>query len=219
MKGLLIKDFNLAWMNKPMLVIAVGIGAFMLIAGENMSVFVIGYVTLVCSMQVLSTITYDTYKHGNAFLMTLPVTRTLYVIEKYVFGLLCAAIGWGLALTAANISRILRHSQVDKLELLAGSISILVLGFLIVGFCIPIQLKFGSDNGRTVIMIVVFAVVAVGFVGIRALESMDINIDDVFERALTIKNTVFFGGLAACLIMIYLISFLFSLRIMKKKEF
>ena len=53
--------------------------------------FIIGYLTFIGSVFTLSTISYDEFDNGNAFLFSLPITRKLYALEKYVFGFLTGA--------------------------------------------------------------------------------------------------------------------------------
>ena len=72
MKGLLLKDWKLL-KNQRNLFVAVGAFAvFFCMMDQNLG-FVVGYVTFVCAMTVLSTVTYDEFNNGNVFLFTLPL--------------------------------------------------------------------------------------------------------------------------------------------------
>ena len=60
---------------------------------EFESTFVVSYFTMIASMFVLSTISYDEYDNGYAFLFSMPFSRTSYVKEKYVFSILVGGGG------------------------------------------------------------------------------------------------------------------------------
>ena len=93
MKGLLIKDFKLMKNQKNFFFIMIFIAAAMLFA-EFESTFVVSYFTMIASMFVLSTISYDEYDNGYAFLFSMPFSRTSYVKEKYVFSILVGRGAW-----------------------------------------------------------------------------------------------------------------------------
>ena len=81
MKGLMIKDFRLMFRRKRSFI-------FILLCGfiVNFSTdaeFFVGWLMLIGSLFALSTIAYDEHDNCYPFLMTLPITRKGYVIEKY----------------------------------------------------------------------------------------------------------------------------------------
>ena len=87
MKGLLIKDIRLMKNMRNsiimILLIAVSMGAYM----KDVS-FIITYLALIGASFTTSTMSYDEFDNGYTFLLSLPVTRKGYVLEKYAFGLL-----------------------------------------------------------------------------------------------------------------------------------
>ncbi len=72
MKGLLIKDFRLMKTQIRMFLIFIAIAVAMAISADDTS-FMIGFITFVFSLFTLSTISYDEFDNGNAFLFTLPI--------------------------------------------------------------------------------------------------------------------------------------------------
>ena len=90
MKGLLIKDFKLMKMQKNfflmMIAIVIAISFF-----QNEISFPLGFLPFVISLFSLSTISYDEFDNGNAFLFSLPISRKDYVKEKYL--LWCSDLG------------------------------------------------------------------------------------------------------------------------------
>ena len=87
MKGLLIKDFKLMKNQKNFFFIMIFIAAAMLFA-EFESTFVVSYFTMIASMFVLSTISYDEYDNGYAFLFSMPfseitiISSALRMVER-----------------------------------------------------------------------------------------------------------------------------------------
>lgn len=219
MRGLLVKDLQLALTNGRLFIIVIFIGVMTFLLGSSMATFFVGYVTLIFSFQVCTTITYDTFGHADAFLMTLPVTRKMYVAEKYVFGFLSAAVGWCLAFIVENIFMMTGFAEISWAEAWTGSLAVLTFGLLLVGICIPVQFKFGGDNGKMVIMAIAVAAMVAGFLIVKLVDSLGIDIDQVLEYALVTKRYASFAVMALILTIIYVISFLCSFRIMANKEF
>ena len=83
MRGLLQKDLCLLVQRSRILLVMIGVGILMGFSADGS--FVIGYLTMLCAILAISTISYDEFDNGNAFLFTLPISRKSYVVEKYVF--------------------------------------------------------------------------------------------------------------------------------------
>ena len=75
MKGLYIKDFKLMMNQKMFFIVIAAMAIFFAVTQTNIF-FVISYATFIAAMFVISSISYDEFNNGNAFLFTLPVTRT-----------------------------------------------------------------------------------------------------------------------------------------------
>ena len=84
MRGLWKKDLALIGTNRSMLAAVVLVTVLMILA-QNYQ-FVMFYAALMGGFQILGTITYDTANDGMQYLLTLPVTRSQYTAEKYLFG-------------------------------------------------------------------------------------------------------------------------------------
>ena len=85
MKGLLIKDFKLL-KNQKQFFLIIGLITFMFLVTNDSPYFTITYATMMFSMFTMSTISYDEYDNGAAYLFSLPISRKGYVAEKY-FGI------------------------------------------------------------------------------------------------------------------------------------
>lgn len=214
MRGLLMKDLQLMKVNKRMLFIIVALAVVMLVMGNSMNSFVIGYVTLVFAFQVLTTITYDEYDHSSAFLMTMPVTRTLYTLEKYVFAFLSMAVGWGGVVVLSAVFQLVSRTEGDWIEWLVGAVAVLAVALVLLAISIPVQLRFGGENGRIVIMTIVVVCVVAAFLFSKVID-IELVLDQFFGRLSAYAIPV----VIAILVVMYLVSICVSMRIVKKKEY
>ena len=92
MKGLLIKDLRLMVKQQKIFSSVVFIAVLLAVVTGN-TFFIISYMTFVASLFTLTSISYDEFDNGNAFLFSLPITRRMYVKEKYGVAML---LGGGL---------------------------------------------------------------------------------------------------------------------------
>ena len=80
MKGLLIKDFRLLKGQVYfLLIVTVCVIVFMINGSEA---FGVAYVCSMVALLSLTTVSYDEYENGCAFLFTLPITKKDYVKEN-----------------------------------------------------------------------------------------------------------------------------------------
>ena len=97
MKGLFVKDIELMKQQKQFFILVVVMEVILNLAGSGSVSFATGYFTIVTAIFAITTISYDEFDNGLAFLMTLPVTRKQYVAEKYLLGAGLTAVAWGIA--------------------------------------------------------------------------------------------------------------------------
>ena len=123
MKGLLIKDFKLLKGQKNFFMAITAISIIMIIVSPGTS-FPIGLLGFVGALFSLSSISYDEFDNGNAFLFSLPITRKDYVLEKYIFGLISGImfllLGTVISLVAIGITK---TGSFNEIFLTAGFIN------------------------------------------------------------------------------------------------
>lgn len=224
MKGLLIKDFGVITSNKRMLYVFGFIAVFMLfINGKDGGYFAMSYLTIICGMQVLTTISYDEFDHSNAFLMTLPISRKLYAAEKYVFLVITMLIGALLAVTVSILMITVSGGQIVIGEWVIGALLSALAIYLMMLLVLPLQLRFGGDNGKMVLLACVACIFILAFLarGICSLIGVDLEsalttVVDGYLNLGAVKAAVL-GAVAVFVGTI--ISLTFSIRIMEKKQF
>lgn len=222
MKGLLIKDFRFTMQQAKMFFIILFMFVFFYFSqGADSAPFIISYTTLMGGMFVLTTISYDDYDYGTAFLLTLPITRKDYVKEKYVFGILGILGLWCLS-TAAYL--ILGVEEFTEMVLMALMILAVILAFEMI--IIPIQLKFGGDKGRMALvgivvaaMLLLIAVKSVANQLINSSAEMETLIYGIVNALSSVSPWATGVVLAAVLVIETCISYKISVRVLERKEY
>ncbi len=216
MKGLLIKDLQIMKMQKNFLLILLIIAVWLTFSmGE--SSFVVGYLLFMFPTIAFGTLRYDEFDNGNAFLFTLPISRKLYVAEKYLLTFLTEIFSFAVAIIIVLIFGLVKG--VSVWDALVDSPIIFALATILFSFMLPIQLKFDSEKGRTVtfIMIGIFVLAGLGF--IQLSEMLHIDTNQWVAQFSQLNWGIFVVLVFVLAIIVGLISMKISLSIVNKKEF
>lgn len=217
MKGLLVKDFKLMKCQTSFFVYIIILAAGMSVVIEDTS-FIIGYLTFVGSIFTLSTISYDEFDNGNAFLFSLPITRKEYVIEKYGFAVLTGGGLWLISTVIAIIAGAIRNTVPARYTIMVA-LTILPVLFIILAVMFPLQLKFGGEKLRIVIMILTGAVVVVCFIVSGVIEKLNTSFISIFQNLQKLSTKVIVAIVYCISVLVFFISFKASVSILSKKEF
>ena len=217
MKGLLIKDFKLLKNQKNFFIILIAISIGMSAYMEDVS-FIIGYLTFICSLFTLSSISYDEFDNGNAFLFSLPITRTEYILEKYGFALITGGAFWLAGIVIAIITQAFKNPSATK-DIIIDALAVLPVLFIILAVMFPFQLKFGGEKGRIAIIAAAGAVAITGVIIFKISEmfNMDLSLIYSYLQKTDIKTLIL--AVIVVSVLILFISFKTSLVIIYKKEF
>ena len=219
MKGLLIKDFKLLKVQKNffllILCIAIGIEIF---TNSTSSSFIIGFLSFVVTLFTLSSISYDEFDNGNAFLFSLPITRKSYVIEKYGFGMILGSSFWAFGTLIVIFKEVITHKYVSIDTVIAAFI-ILPIVFAVLAVMLPFQLKFGGEKGRIAIICTLVIVFLIGIVITKVANAFNINLSFLFHEIATLNSIILILVIIGITFFMLFVSYRISLSIMKKKEF
>ncbi len=216
MKGLLIKDFCILIRIKVTLLIYLVIG-ILIASGSGGVSSALGYMMVVSTMLVITTISYDYFEKGMIFLMAMPVRRSTYVLEKYVLAVLIqlvvavvmAAVQFGFSMTQPGTSWAV---------FIGTGIVCMLVAMLIISVYIPIYLKFGPEKSR----IAMFAVIGIFLVGTYLISKVEVLSNGLNKLTATLDamspgQVVGIGVLG--FVLFVAVSMLISMGILKKKEF
>lgn len=157
MKSLILKDlYNISHNSKAMILILIIMGAFFIPMNGPVSYVAIS--TLLCSMMVVTTFSFDDTVKWNRYALVMPVTRKDIVISKYIVLLLFSLSGLVIGIIVSFGAEIFTHNIIVIETLLSGLASLgiaLIFGSII----IPLLFKYGAEKAR-MLMILCFLIPA-----------------------------------------------------------
>lgn len=217
MKGLFVKDIELMKQQKQFFILVVVMGVILNLAGGSGSVsFATGYFTIVTAIFAITTISYDEFDNGLAFLMTLPVTRKRYVAEKYLLGAGLTAAAWGIATITGVICKGVAELRGCLSETIVGSLIDIPLALLMLAVSLPLVIHFGAEKGRYIAMVMWVIIIAVVYVLIK---TMGLSADAVGAWLNGLNRGMVLAGVVLFTVIVYMGSFGIGVRLMEKKEF
>lgn len=84
MKGLFVKDLKLMMLQKNFLLLILAIVIGMMIFTDDV-IFPLGFLSFIVSLFTVSTISYDDFDNGNAFLLPKPKPYTPIIDQESIF--------------------------------------------------------------------------------------------------------------------------------------
>ena len=219
MKGLLIKDFKLMLNQKNFFILIVLILGATACFLDFDYYFLIGYFMFICSLFTISTISYDEFDNGNAFLFTLPFSRSRYVEEKYCFGILAGTCSWFLSFVITTIIQIINSNNFIFSDWMLSTLVMLPIMFVMLAILIPFQLKYGSENGRIAIIIFLGGGFVVCYLLANLLAQSQINFNALISFINNVDPLIILLLIFAICLAILFVSMKISKRIVLKKEF
>lgn len=219
MKSLLVKDLELVLAQKKYFVFVLLMGIILNFSSD--ANFVQGYLTMLCGIFITTTVAYDELDNGLGFLLLLPIQRSDYVKEKYLFGVVTTFCGSLIGILLGISNHWIHGSQTKISDVLLISVFLFSAGIAIIAFMLPFILKFGQEKGMYI-----FFGFSVGIFGIGYLFKDTILIKDTIPNMLSgivsflnNMNIVLISLIVLVVVFfLYLISCGISMAIMKKKE-
>ncbi len=213
MAGLIEKDIRLMWCNKQALILFLIIGV---VIGLQNQTFVLGWLPFAVSILLVNTVAYDELDKGYEFLMTLPIDAKMYVREKYIFCLTGGTVSWILAAGLYLISEIRQQMPVDMASQMPVVLVFLPVTALLLSLLIPMQLIFGVEKSRVVVSGVCGAI---GACIIAFAKLVKTNVLSAFSFLNQMNGWILAGIAVVLTVLLILLSYAISVRVMKKKEF
>lgn len=217
MKGLLIKDLKLLKSQKLFITIIAVICCYFVIT-EKLQ-FAMTYAAIIFSMLVISTVNYDDDKNGMSFILTFPISRKMYVLEKYVLGMLFMAVvlaAESIIMMAATAVKAASYAPYDWFPAILG---FLLSSSLVLSATLPFQIKYGAEKGRMV-LVTVFICMGIAAYSLRQVfKALNIDLTEVIEKVASA------GALEVAIFTIALsfgmmaVSYLLSAAAIKRKQF
>ena len=219
-RGLLEKDFRLfRYQGGKMVLIIAVLALFFSLSGGMGTEGATIYVASILAIYSGSTISYDEFGHGFAYLFCLPVNRKDYVIEKYLFSFILTVCGWGIGMICTGIAVLVKREVCYGTDMLLESLVSLPVIMAVAGIMIAIRLRFEGEKGRLAFPILFLAVFAVIYFTIDFVKSNPAREAALGRMMSMIGDVGMISVVVAVSVVVLLISCGYSLKVIKAKEF
>ena len=218
MKGLLIKDLKLMKNQMWFFIMIIGISIACAASFKN-PFFAMGYATSLISVFSVSTISYDEYDNGMPYLFTFPISRKMYVKEKYLYAVLTTIVALAAAVVISGGTAIIMDMQYLMSEWIGIISSSLFLVSLIIAVMLPVRMKFDAEKNKMAMLVAVGVIILAGVVLLKIADLLNIDLLAFFDGIIyesPVKMLLFV--LVVGVVMIW-ISYMVSVKIMEKREF
>ena len=153
MKGLIVKDLMVAGRQiRTALVIVL---FYAVLFWRNAAVLV-GLMSLMCMMTVVSSFSYDEASRFLSYAAALPVARRTIVRAKYALGFGLLALGAGGSALLTMLVGVLAGGLASLEALGAAAGCTLAMGFMLC-LTLPLMFRFGVEKGRALMIFIVVA--------------------------------------------------------------
>lgn len=218
MKGLLIKDLRLWMLQKNTLFVLLMVGLFLTVSSRDITSGT-SYLCILAPLFTITTLSYDEFDNGMPFLMTMPVSRRIYVREKYVFGLLSTLFIWMIATALTLIVTARRQFDIFFTDILSSALGTAIAAILMLSIFLPFIIKFGSEKYRFVLLAMAGIVFLLSFAAKQAAAFFQIDLHMFLDVIRQVPEHVIIAALTALCLAFLGISYAVSVKIMEKKEF
>ncbi|MDU1202155.1 MAG: ABC-2 transporter permease [Clostridiales bacterium] len=216
MKGLLIKDIlNMKNYMKQLVLVLIFFIAYGIFLKNG--TFVGTMITLMLSMQVITTMSYDEYAKWDKYALTMNINRKDIIISKYIFFTISIIIGIVVGITTSIAINQIAKLDTGMNEIIVTSIVVPCVFAILFSIIIPVVFKTGVEKGRIVMMLILFIpAILVGAI-VKISEKANITMPSPSNLEILMKFGVL--GLVLLTILAVFISYKVSLSIYNKKEF
>ncbi len=212
MKGLMLKELYLIKSFAKQYVLFLVLMAAWAIMVHNIS-FVATYIMVLGSSLILSTTSMDELVSFNRFAVTMPIDGKKIVKSKYTVLFLTVGLGEVLVWLFDRAVNLLADWKMEMIDG-EGMIVMVALFLSANAISIPVMFKVGVTKSRYTYIVVM---ITIGFIilgGYKASEMAGIPIDDMLNSIESILNLI----TSAIAVLIVIVSYLISVKIVQKKE-
>lgn len=161
MKGLLRKDLYMLWYYCRSFLLMIALFAVLALMDTSNSFYTV-YPVMLGSVLPVSVISYEERCGWTGYCQTMPLSRKLVVVEKYVFSALCAL---SMLTVVAIVQFIVFSREISFLWPRYRNMMTSLFAFAFIGpsIILPLIFKLGTEKGRIAYYFVVGAACAIAF--------------------------------------------------------
>lgn len=217
MKGLILKDL-LTLKNQMRNVMIIIIG-FIILSIMMENYFYISFIIpFYIVMLVISTFSYDELNNANTYIVALPYNRKTIVKARYYLSLISIITALLIGAILSFVTPML-NPNMDFMSTFASSIATIIGVIFVISLLMPCFYKFGVQKGRVILFIAIMAVSLLIGVILSLFENSNLKIAEFFSTLENINYVILVVSAIFIILLILYISYLFSCKIFKNKEF
>lgn len=167
MKSLILKDLYNIWHNAKSMLLMLLIFAFVIIPYSGSEAYIITS-SILCSMMVITTFSFDDSSKWMKYAMVTPISKKDMVASKFIILLIFSSIGALNGLVIGSIGGIIIHKvDYSKATNIIAMLLVTLVGLVIAeifgSISIPLLFKFGAEKARMLLLISFIVPAAVCF--------------------------------------------------------
>lgn len=175
MKGLLLKDWYQIKSNmKTMYLTVLAVLVIWTLSASGASTFAMNYAAIFLGILPVSLLAYDHSSGWTEYGLTLPMSRKIQVAEKYLIGVICAAVSVGLSGVSCGVIVLMGKPLPDapvSIWMEFGVLAILLMN----GIMLPLYYRFGPEKARMLYMLMFAGMGAMLGGGIALMDELQQN--------------------------------------------
>lgn len=214
MKGIILKDLLNSRKNLKNLLIMCFLYAI-IFSTMNLSALS-SVITILFTMQILTTFSYDDYTRWNQYALSLPISKKQLVLSKYILSLLFIIIGSIISLLLAITISYIKNSLLfdDVIGAVIGSTTSMIFMILIL---LPLIFKYGVEKSRMMVIAIFAIPTLICLIIIKYLTILGIELPS--QEQLNSLLPLFIILTIILLVIGSYISYQSSVKIITKKEY
>lgn len=170
MVGLMIKDIRMMMRQKQVLLLFLLISV--MLGFSRSDGFVLGYMPALFVIYIGNLVYYDEAENGYSFLMTLPITRKSYVMEKFVLTAIMTFVSWLVACIVWIAAKLIHGEEIFVTKEIWTAVYTLPVILACAMVMMAANIRFGLEKIR-ILLVGLVAVVMLLAVAIEKIGLMD----------------------------------------------
>lgn len=217
MRGLIVKDFCFMIQRGSLLFLYLLMAVIFSFTMD--STFTVSYLSMMGGFLAISTLSYDAADNGYPFLMTLPITAKTYAIEKHFFVGMVQGCFWIFAVALQVLLALVQRDMQRFLEELPVYASFLLVFFILISVLLPIELKFGVEKSRIVLLVLTGFIFFAIFLGAKVMNPLTTRLNGLNLDLSALTGPMLAVGVLLLAAVILAVCVACSIHIMEHKEY
>ena len=127
-------------------------------------------------------------------------------------------VAWIFSVVVCVLQNQSRQAGVVTTDLLMEAVVMLPIALIIMDLMIPVQIKYGSEKSRIVLVVVAGIAMVAGIALKKGAELLQLPVGSIMEKLNQVTDVQLLAGSFVLAIAATVLSFVISLKIMNKKE-